>query len=84
MGEVSFYTANDPRTRSAVVEKSKKMVGRTKKPAEKTAVCGEGYFQALRNTFITSNLRTAQTAQGLQYCLTRKGTMVESPNILVR
>jgi hypothetical protein len=62
MGEVSFYTANDPRTRSAVVEKSKKMVGRTKKPAEKTAVCGEGHFQALRNTFITSNLRTAQAA----------------------
>jgi len=57
-----MYTANDPRTRSGVVEKSKKMVTGLKKPAEKTVWCGEGYFQPLLNTLISNNLRTAQTA----------------------
>jgi hypothetical protein len=46
-----------------VVEKSKKIVAGRKKPAEKTAGCGEGHFQPLVKTFTSNNLRTTQTAQ---------------------
>ncbi len=62
-GTAPIYTANDPRTRGSVVEKSKKMATRSKNSAEKIACCGEGHFQPTTNTFNSNNLRTTQTAQ---------------------
>jgi hypothetical protein len=58
-GDASVYIAYDPRTRSGVVEKSKKMAAALKKPAEKNACCGEGHFQPRIKTFISNNLRTS-------------------------
>src|SRR5271157_3770678 len=61
-GKAPIYIAHDPRTSPSVVEKSKKMAAGSKNSAEKTACCGEGQFQPMTNTFISNNLRTAQTA----------------------